>query len=178
MVNKAPKPQKPSSKDKKAARRAAVNSPFESFWQPSDSLLKLRDEIGGKELPEPFLEMFIFVIILFVFFLWRLRNAIQIQHAGAESVWSLLLFGSFALVNFWSLLLVMVMAKKRGDMGLMKISDREVYRFLGLSGILGTWGGVFLYRYKSEDPYFYPKLIAATVFNIFWVAIYVKYNTV
>jgi len=143
MVNKAPKVLKPKlDKEVKQARKKAAANPFEAFLQPSEKLLKLRDEAGGKDLPEPFLELFVLVLVLLSFFVWKLNNATQTGHVASQGVWYLFLYGTIAVLNFWSLLLVMVMAKRNGDIGLMRISDREVLRFLGLTGIFGTWAGI------------------------------------
>ncbi|GJJ71880.1 hypothetical protein EMPS_04237 [Entomortierella parvispora] len=180
MISRTPKTHKANKQDKKAkqARKEALSNPFEAFLKPSDKLLKLRDEAGGKDLPEPFLELFAAVLVVLIFFTWKLYKAIQSDHVGSQGVWSLLLFGTIAVLNIWSMMLVMVMAKRGGDIGLLRISDTEVLRFLALTGIFGTWAGIFLYGYRSKDRKFTSKAVIATFFNFLWIPIYLTYFVV
>ncbi|KAG0228613.1 hypothetical protein B0O80DRAFT_498322 [Mortierella sp. GBAus27b] len=141
------------------------------------SSLLAQSERYIKEVPNarPFEDMAYFVGAFMIFFIWRLTAAVKSQSQGSIEVWTLLTFGCVALINVWTFFLGMVSAKRRGDIGLLRINESDIMRFALLSGIIGIWLSLLLFRYRPEDKFFYAKLLAATVFNMFWAVIYIRY---
>ncbi|KAG0026292.1 hypothetical protein BGZ81_006475 [Podila clonocystis] len=173
MVNKAPKaakaPKTPKA-DKRALRAERQNPMFGdgSLFQRSQQFVKDHDA-------KPFRDFGYVVITLLSFFIWRLSAAVQSHHEGAIGVWSFFVFGTILLLNIWSYFLVMVCAKRKGDIGIVRVVDDDIIRFIWMSGLFGSWAAIIYFRYKGEDPKFFLKAIGATILNVFWAAIAVKY---
>ncbi|KAK3820044.1 MAG: hypothetical protein J3Q66DRAFT_165895 [Benniella sp.] len=170
-MTKAPKPLKPS----KAAKQQRKNpDPF------AGSFLHKKSQEYIKEVPDakPFEDMAIVIIGILGVLIWRLSVSVKSQHQGSIDVWTLLTFGMLGIVNIWSFFLGMVSARRRGDIGLMRITEGDMLRFALLSGVFGVWGSTLLFRFKPEDKFFYPKLLVASVLNVFWVVVYIRYYMV
>ncbi|KAI8597218.1 hypothetical protein EDD21DRAFT_223813 [Dissophora ornata] len=168
---KAAKPLKPSKAAKQQRKQLESVNPFAGSSLFTQSQQYIKDAPNAK----PFQDMAYMVMIAMVFFIWRLSIAVKSGHDGAIGVWSLFTFGSVVVINVWSFFLVMVTAKRRGDIGLLRIVEEDILRFTGLSGVIGAWAAIILCRFKPEERFFYPKILAVSIFNILWIVIYVRY---
>ncbi|KAF9916052.1 hypothetical protein BX616_004735 [Lobosporangium transversale] len=170
-MTKAAKPLKPSKAAKQQRRQAVNSNPFagSSLFEKSEQYIK--DAPDGK----PFEDMAYFILAFLLFFIWRLAVAVQSGHQGAIGVWSLFTFGTITVINIWTFFLVMVSARSRGDIGILKIHDGDLWRFTALSGVIGAWAGILLFKYKGEEKSFILKVLAATAINALWAAIYIRY---
>ncbi|KAF9430434.1 hypothetical protein BGZ94_006911 [Podila epigama] len=171
MVNKAPKPAK-AAKVPKAQKRAVRAE--NAMWSEG-SLFARSQQFVKENDAKPFRDFGYVVITFLTFFIWRLSAAIQSHHEGATGVWTFFVFSTIILLNIWSYFLVMVCARRRGDIGIAKIEDNDIIRFIWMSGLFGAWSALLYFRYKPNDPQFYLKATGATIFNVFWAAIAVKY---
>lgn len=61
---------------------------------------------------------------------------------GGIGVWSFFVFGTIILLNIWSYFLVMVCAKRKGDIGIVRIVDDDIIRFIWMSGLFGAWAAI------------------------------------
>ncbi|KAG0366010.1 hypothetical protein BC939DRAFT_476127 [Gamsiella multidivaricata] len=168
---KAAKPLKPSKAAKQQRKQLESVNPF------ADSSLFAKSQQYIKDAPDarPFEDMSYIIVGVLGFFIWRLSVAVTSGHEGAIGVWSLFSFGSVVIINVWTFFLVMVSAKRRGDIGILRIVDSDILRFTALSGLFGAWAATLLFRYRPADKTYFPKIIGLTVANIFWVIIYVRY---
>ncbi|KAF9575196.1 hypothetical protein EC968_004132 [Mortierella alpina] len=173
MVNKAPKPAKASKVNKRANRNAAP-SPFMTNF-PEGSLFARSQEFVKEHDAKPFRDFGYFVFVLLAFFIWRLFAAVQSQHSTGISIWSFFVFGTIAVINVWTYFLVLICVRRRGDIGIVKIGDDDVIRFMWISGLFGAWAAIFYFGHRSQDPKFFSKAVMASVFNILWVAVLVKF---
>ncbi|KAI1299407.1 hypothetical protein EDD11_006485 [Mortierella claussenii] len=168
---KAAKPLKPNKAAKQQRREQQNINPFagSSLFEKSQQFI--RDAPDAK----PFEDMAYFILAILAFFIWRLSVAVQTGHEGAIGIWSLFTFGSIVVINIWTFFLVMVVAKRRGDIGIVRIQDPDLWRFNALSGVFGAWAGILLFRYRGEEKLFFLKMLTASVLNVFWAAYYVRY---
>ncbi|KAG0206185.1 hypothetical protein BGX28_002320 [Mortierella sp. GBA30] len=172
MVNKAPKPAK-APKTNKRANRDASNPFLTNFAE--DSLFARSQQFVKEHDAKPFRDFGYVVLVFLSFFIWRLSAAVQSHHGGAIGIWSFFVFGTIALMNIWTYFLVMICAKRRGDIGIVKITDEDVIRFTWMSGLFGSWAAIIYFGYRSQDSKFFSKAVMASVLNIFWVAVLVKF---
>jgi hypothetical protein len=52
------------------------------------------------------------------------------------------MFGSIAFLNLWAYFLVNIVARRGGDIGIVKITDDDIVRFMSLSGLFGAWAAI------------------------------------
>ncbi|KAG0244216.1 hypothetical protein B0O80DRAFT_503510 [Mortierella sp. GBAus27b] len=181
MVNKPPKPSKAPKANKKANRTTA-GSFMDQFSE--DSLFARSQQFVKENDAKPFRDFSYLVFVVLAIFIWRLYVAVQSQHSGKYiedsewtgiTIWSFLVFGSMALLNVWSYFLVQIVARRGGDIGIVKITDDDIVRFISISGLFGTWAAIVYFGYKSSDPSFHSRAVTASLGNLFWVAILVKF---
>ncbi|KAF9154854.1 hypothetical protein BG015_011799 [Linnemannia schmuckeri] len=168
MVNKAPKPQKAPKgpKQKRGPGSSFLNS---EVFQKSEQLLKENKDA------KPFQDMFFILLTLLAFFIWRLFAAKTGDPKGAIGFWSTVVFVSIAFINFFTSFLVMIRARRQSSVALLRITDGDVLRFTILSGVFGAWFAMFWYGFSGGDPKFFRNLIAASIVNIFWLAVVVQF---
>ncbi|GJJ78455.1 hypothetical protein EMPS_10814 [Entomortierella parvispora] len=173
MVNKPPKPAKAPKANKRAAAKAASNPFMSSFSE--DSLFGRSQKFVKETDAKPFRDFGYVVLAVLTFCIWRLSAAVQSGHGGANSIWSFFVFGLIAILNIWTYFLVLIRAKRGGDIGIVTILDEDVIRFMWMSGLFGAWAAILWFRYRPTETAFFRKAFTSTLFNVFWVAIYVKF---
>ncbi|KAF9411356.1 nucleotidyltransferase, partial [Entomortierella beljakovae] len=144
---KAPKALKPS-KAEKQLRKAKSRNPFtsSSLFQKSEEIIK------GSPDAKPFEDMSYVLLLVMLFFIWRLSVAVKAGYEGSIGVWSLFSFGFVAIINVWTFFLVMISARSGGDLQIVKITDSDTLRFTGLSGVFGAWAGVLCKNTMQRNP--------------------------
>ncbi|KAF9177712.1 hypothetical protein BGZ51_004512 [Haplosporangium sp. Z 767] len=173
MVNKPPKPAKAPKVNKRAARAAATTTPFGNFAE--GSLFARSQQFVQEHDAKPFRDFGYVVLAILTFFIWRLSVAVHAHHDAGIGIWSLLTFGTIVILNVWSYFLVMIRARRGGDIGIVKITDEDIIHFMWISGLFGCWGAIIYFGYRSRDPKFFSKAVSASVLNVFWLAILVKF---
>ncbi|KAF9089452.1 hypothetical protein BGX29_011492 [Mortierella sp. GBA35] len=168
MVNKAPKPQK-APKGPKQRRGPGSSFLNSEAFQKSEQLLKENQDA------KPFEDMFYVLLVLLAVFLWRLFVAKTSVPQGAVGFWSVIIFASIAFINFFASFLVMVRARRQGSVAFLRITDSDVLRFTILSGVFGAWFAIFWYGFGGSEPKFFRNLVAASFFNVFWVAVIIQF---
>ncbi|KAG0042265.1 hypothetical protein BGZ83_000699 [Gryganskiella cystojenkinii] len=171
MVNKPPKPAKAPKTNKKAVKAA---NPFLTNFS-EDSLFGRSQKFVQETDAKPFRDFGYVILAFLTFCIWRLSVAVQSAHGGAIGVWSLFVFGTIAILNIWTYFLVLIRARRGGDIGIVTITDEDVVRFMWMSGFFGGWAGIFFYGYRSTDPKFFTQCLTSTFLNVFWVAVFVKF---
>ncbi|KAF9996846.1 hypothetical protein BGZ80_010735 [Entomortierella chlamydospora] len=171
MVNKPPKPAKAPKTNKRANRNApdpfAANFSEGSFFAQSQQFVKENDA-------KPFRDFGYMVLGLLFFFIYKLSSAVRDPN-GSTGIWTLLVFGTIAFVNMWTFFMVQILVKRRGDIGIVKLTDDDVIQYMRISGLFGGWAGLINFGFFSRDPNFLSRAIKASVLNVFWVAIFVKF---
>ncbi|KAI1315518.1 hypothetical protein EDD11_000699 [Mortierella claussenii] len=173
MVNKPPKPVKAPKVNKRTNRNAATNPLMTQF--PEGSLFARSQQFVKEHDAKPFRDFGYVVMVILGIFIWRLYAAQQSQHGGAIGIWSFFVFGTIAVINVWTYFLVLICKRRGGDIGIVKITDEDVYRFMQMSGLFGAWAAILYFGYRSPDPKFFSRAATASVLNIFWVAVLVKF---
>ncbi|KAG9063425.1 hypothetical protein KI688_004308 [Linnemannia hyalina] len=166
MVNKAPKPQKAPKgpKQKRGPGSSFLNS---EVFQKSEQLLKENKDA------KPFQDMFFVLLALLAIFIWRLFVAKTSD--PKVGFWSVVVFASIALINFFTSFLVMIRSRRQSSVAFLRIADGDILRFTILSGVFGAWFATFWYGFGGSDPKFFRNLVAASFVNIFWLAVIVQF---
>ncbi|KAF9194283.1 hypothetical protein BGZ51_000443 [Haplosporangium sp. Z 767] len=165
MANKAPKPPKAPKAPKQPKNKLFSDT---AIYKKTESLMKETKDA------KPFEDMSYVIAIILGFFIWRLYVSVTGGHAATADVWSLFVYGSVFILNLWTFFLVMILARTRGDVGVLQIAESDVFRFTALSGLFGAWMAILFSRYRPKDSAFLPKLLAASVLNVFWVVVYIR----
>ncbi|KAF9351092.1 hypothetical protein BGX26_010807 [Mortierella sp. AD094] len=168
---KAAKPVKPSKAEKQQRKEFKTRNP----WGDTSIFAKSEEMIRNSPDAKPFEDMTYVILAIVAFFIWRLSIAVQAGHEGSIGVWTLFSFGTVAILNIWTFFLVLAFARRRGDLGILKIGESDILRFTALSGLFGAWLAILLLRYKGQSKYFLLKILGASVFNVFWALFYVKF---
>ncbi|KAF9169537.1 hypothetical protein BGX21_000227 [Mortierella sp. AD011] len=166
---------KSKSKPTKAEKQQRKEFKSRNPWSDTSIFAISEEMIKNSPDAKPFEDMTYIILAIVSFFIWRLSVAVQAGHQGSIGVWTLFSFGSVAIINVWNFFLVMVFARRRGDLGILKVGESDILRFTAISGLFGAWAAILLLRYKGESKYFLLKIFGASVFNLFWVLFYVKY---
>ncbi|KAF9580194.1 hypothetical protein BGW38_003261 [Lunasporangiospora selenospora] len=174
MVNKAPKPQKAPKAKRAGKTQNQSQNPFISGF-PEGSLFAQSQKFVQEHDAKPFRDFSYFVLAFLTFFIWKLHGSVKADHTNGVGIWGLMVFGIIAAINVWTYFLVMICAKRRGDIGIVRIQDEDIIRSMWMSGFFGAWAAIFYFGYRPEDPNFYPKAISSSVLNVFWVAVAVKF---
>ncbi|KAI7828245.1 hypothetical protein BC939DRAFT_71778 [Gamsiella multidivaricata] len=147
MVNKAPKPAKAPKVNKRAGRGAQANDPFMANF-PEGSLFARSQQFVKENDAKPFRDFAYMVFVILAFFIWRLYVAVQSQVSAAIGIWSFFVFGTVVVLNIWTYFLVLICAKRGGDIGIVKITDEDIHRFMYISGLFGAWAAIIC---KSQE---------------------------
>lgn len=75
----------------------------------------------------------------FPFFTETTNNLSKI--AGV-AIWGFLTFALIILINIWTYFLVLIKCRRGGDIGIVKIADEDIHRFMWISGLFGAWAGI------------------------------------
>ncbi|KAF9348877.1 hypothetical protein BGX34_002194, partial [Mortierella sp. NVP85] len=168
MVNKPPKPAK-APKVNKRVKHQNTGSAFMSQFS-DDSLFARSQQFVKENDAKPFRDFSYMMFALLAFVIWRLYVAQQGKHDGKSTlysteytsqmamdrrsdsvypnhwagitIWSSILFGSITFLNLWAYFLVQIVARRGGDIGIVKITDDDIVRFISISGLFGAWGGI------------------------------------
>ncbi|KAG0289310.1 hypothetical protein BGZ98_003875 [Dissophora globulifera] len=162
-------------KPNKAAKQKAKEQQFINPFASSSLYSQTQRFMDESPNAKPFQDMATFLTLVIAFFIWRLSAAVTSGREASIGVWSLFSFGTAVIINIWSFFLVMVSAKRGGDIGILKISEEDILRFTSLSGLFGAWSGVLLFQYKPQSSSFYIKFAGVSILNLFWVMVYVRY---
>ncbi|KAF9898177.1 hypothetical protein BX616_004383 [Lobosporangium transversale] len=174
MVNKPPKPAKAPKANKRANRNnndAASQAFMSSFGE--DSFFTRSQQFVKENDAKPFRDFAYMITFIEIVFIWRLYAAIKSN--GSTGLWSFLVFGMIAMLNLWTYFLVQICARRGGDIGIVKIADDDILRFIRISGLFGAWASIIYFGYRSKDPNFFSKALKASVLNLFWLAVFVKF---
>ncbi|KAF9962650.1 hypothetical protein BGZ65_008657 [Modicella reniformis] len=174
MVNKPPKPAKVPKANRRVANKSVAGSFMGQFAE--DSLFVRSQQFVKENDSKPFRDFAYLMFVIIAIFIWRLYVAVQSQSGKSGiNLWSSLVFGSIALLNLWSYFLVQILARRGGDIGIVKITDDDIIRFISISGLFGSWAAIIFYGYRSPDTTFFSRAVMASVLNLFWVAILIKF---
>ncbi|KAG0272829.1 hypothetical protein BGZ95_011389 [Linnemannia exigua] len=168
MVNKAPKPQK-APKGPKQRRGPGSSFLNSEVFQQSEQLLRENKDA------KPFQDMFFVLLALLAFFIWRFYSAKTSVPKGSVGLWSSIVFISIAFINFFTSFLVMVRAGRQSSVSFLRITDGDILRFTTLSGVYGAWFAMFWYGFSGSEPMFFRNLVAASLFNVFWLAVIIQF---
>ncbi|KAF9092278.1 hypothetical protein BGX29_010526 [Mortierella sp. GBA35] len=176
MVNKAPKPAKAPKANKRSKNQApgTIQTPFFA----EDSLFGRSQKFVQENDAKPFRDFGYFVAAILIFLIWRYYAAITDGRSAAVSVWGFLTVSMIALINLWTYFLVLISARRGGDIGIVKIVDEDIHRFMWISGLFGAWAGIIWFGYAPRSPKFFAKASIFSVFSLMWVAVGVKLFTV
>ncbi|KAF9114196.1 cytosolic thiouridylase subunit Ctu1 [Mortierella sp. AM989] len=141
---KAAKPTKPSKAEKQQRKELNKRNPFTG----SALFAKSEEMIRNAPDAKPLEDLTYAIIIILGLFIWRLYVAVRSGHEGSIGVWSLFSFGTVAIINIWTFFLVMVLVKRRGDIGIVKVAGSDTLRFNAVSGLFGFWAGILC---KAKD---------------------------
>ncbi|KAF9356492.1 hypothetical protein BGX26_005184 [Mortierella sp. AD094] len=171
MVNKPPKPAKAPKVNKRANRNGpgpfVTQFPEGSFFAQSQQFVKENDA-------KPFRDFGYMLLAILFFFIYKLSSAVRDQN-GSSGMWTFLVFGTIAFVNMWTYFMVQILVKRGGDIGIVKLTDDDVIQYITMSGVFGAWAGLVYFGFFSRDPNFLSRAIKASVLNVFWVAVFVKF---
>ncbi|KAF9432329.1 hypothetical protein BGZ76_010959 [Entomortierella beljakovae] len=170
MVNKPPKPAKAPKLNKRANRNA---NPMETRF-PEGSLFAQSQQFVKENNSKPFRDFGYMALAVLSFFLWRLYLAVRNPEAST-GIWTFLVFGVILFFNVWTFFMVQLLVKRRGDIGIIRLTDDDVIQYMSLSGLWGGWAGLAYFGLFSRDPKFLGRAIRASVVNIFWIAIFIKF---
>ncbi|KAK3820419.1 MAG: hypothetical protein J3Q66DRAFT_337122 [Benniella sp.] len=140
MVNKPPKPAK-APKANKRVKHQNTGSAFMSQFS-DDSLFARSQQFVKENDAKPFRDFSYMMFALLGFIIWRLYVAQQGKHDAGITIWSSILFGSIVFLNLWAFFLVQIVARRGGDIGIVKITDDDIVRFISISGLFGAWAGI------------------------------------
>jgi len=78
---------------------------------------------------------------------------------GAVGFWSVVVFASIALINFFTSFLVMIRSRRQSSVAFLRIADGDILRFTILSGVFGAWFATFCkYSLSANDFFFCPAI--------------------
>ncbi|KAF9916545.1 hypothetical protein FBU30_001289 [Linnemannia zychae] len=170
MVNKPPKP----AKAPKANKRSKTGGPLQRPYFSEDSLFGRSQKFVEENNAKPFRDFGYFVALVLSIFIWRYYAAIQDGRSTATGVWGLLTFALIAVINVWTYFLVLIAARRGGDIGIVKIVDEDIHRFMWISGIFGAWAAILWFGYSPRTHKFFAKAVIYSVFSLVWVAAGIK----
>ncbi|KAG0379390.1 hypothetical protein BGX24_000653 [Mortierella sp. AD032] len=175
MVNKPPKPVKAPKANKRSKNASAgAQGPIQTPYFAEDSLFGRSQKFVQENDAKPFRDFGYFIAILLSFLIWRYYAAISDDRSTAVGIWGLLTTILIILVNVWTYFLVLISARRGGDIGIVKIADEDILRFMWISGVFGAWAGVVWFGYAPRTPKFFAKASVFSVFSMVWVAVGIK----
>ncbi|KAF9114582.1 hypothetical protein BGX27_010465 [Mortierella sp. AM989] len=170
MVNKPPKPVKAPKVNKRANRGAA--SYTTQF--PEGSLFARSQEFVKENDSKPFRDFGYMILAVLLFCLYKLYGAVRDPNAST-TMWTFFVFGMVAFVNLWTYFMIQILIKRGGDIGIVKLSDDDVIQYMSMSGLFGGWAGLVYFGIFSRDPNFLSRAIKASVLNVFWIVVFIKF---
>ncbi|KAG0327883.1 hypothetical protein BGZ99_006688 [Dissophora globulifera] len=173
MVNKPPKPVKAPKVNKRVNKNAPISSFKTEF--PEGSLFARSQQFVKENDAKPFRDFGYFVLIVLLFFIWKLYAATRAQSSTGVNIWSFFVFGTIAVINIWTYLLVRVHVLRGGDIGIVRIQADDIIQYTQISGLFGFWIAFVYFGFRSSDPNILTKAMKASVFNAFWLAVIVKF---
>ncbi|KAF9905546.1 hypothetical protein EC991_001576 [Linnemannia zychae] len=173
MVNKPPKPVK-APKVNKRSKAAASNGPIQTPFFSEESLFGRSQKFVQENDAKPFRDFGYFIAVILAVLIWRYYVAISEGRDTAVGIWGLLTFILIAMVNIWTYFLVLISARRGGDIGIVKIVDEDIHRFMWISGVFGAWAAIIWFGYAPRTPKFFAKAAIFSVFSFVWVAIGIK----
>ncbi|KAG0278061.1 hypothetical protein BGZ96_002554 [Linnemannia gamsii] len=177
MVNKPPKPVKAPKANKRPKAGAGGSLPLQqnnNQYFSEDSLFGRSQKFVQETDAKPFRDFGYFVAFVLSIFIWRYHAAISDSRDTAVGVWGFLTFGFILMINVWTYFLVLIKARRGGDIGIVKIVDEDIHRFMWISGLFGAWAGILWFGYYPKTPKFMAKSVIFSVFSLAWVAIGIK----
>ncbi|KAF8968430.1 hypothetical protein BGZ46_010872 [Entomortierella lignicola] len=164
MVNKPPKPAKAPKANK---RQKDAKNPFMTQFS-EDSLFGQSQKFVKENNAKPFRDFGYMILAVLSFFIYKLYSS------GSSGFWTFLVFGTILFVNLWTYFMVQLMIRRRGDIGIITLTDDDVIQYMSISGLWGGWAGMLYFGFFSRDPNFLKRAMKASAVNVFWIAIFIK----
>ncbi|KAF8930501.1 hypothetical protein BGZ47_000531 [Haplosporangium gracile] len=176
MVNKPPKPVKPPKANKRSKNAGPSNAdlPFQKNYFSEESLFGRSQKFVQENDAKPFRDFGYFVAFILCILIWRYQAALSESRETAVGIWGFLTFALIFLINIWTYFLVLIKSRRGGDIGIVKIVDEDIHRFMWISGLFGAWAGIIWFGYYPKTPKFFAKATVFSVFSLAWVAIGIK----